>query len=390
MRIGIDLFSLVPGTGRGGGFHRYAVSLVEALHTLDDSHEYVLFVNRLNHALFPISDRMQHYVVPLFPRRELWPLRIVWQQGLLPALARRFRCDIVHFPMDTASLGLTCPFVVTIHDVISDVHYPARWPGNVSRLKASYLFHVKRASALRAHQVIVPSRATAQDVARHYAAAANVTVVPEAAHQAFAAGGEPAAPSDARPYVLAVVSLSPHKNVPTVIRAFAAARARWNLPHELRLVGMPGTGARAVQAALTIIPEDLPVRYLGFVSEAELAALYRGAALCIFIPFVEGFGLPALEALAAGVPLIASNVSSIPEVCGDAALLVSPSDTAAVANAIGQVLSDRTLSERLRRAGPPHAAQFSWMRVARETRAVYESVKPASDTQRLATKRGIA
>ena len=381
MRIGIDLFPLVPGTGRGGGFHRYTTSLVEALHELHDEHEYVLFVNRLNHSLFPESDRMRHHVVPLSPRREVWPLRVLWQQVGLPIAARRRGCDVVHFPMDTASLVLGRPSVVTIHDLISDVHYPARWPGKVSRLKPWYLFHLKRASARRAGCVITPSQATAHDIARHYEVPSEmVTVVPEAAHATFFASrstndrdtratGEP-------PYVLSVVSLSPHKNVTTLLDAFARACAKGRLPHELRLIGMPGTGARAVETQVRAVPPDLRVRYLGYVDDDTLIKQYRHASLFVFVPFVEGFGLPVLEALAAGVPVIASDASSLPEVCGDAALLVPPSEPTAVADAMVRVLTDENLRRRLRRAGPPRAKAFSWQRAAEETRAAYERVGP--------------
>ncbi len=136
---------------------------------------------------------------------------------------------MVHFPMDTASLVLGRPSVVTIHDLISDVHYPARWPGTVSRLKAWYLFRLKRASARRAGCVIAPSQATAHDIARHYEVSSpRVTVVPEAAHRMFSANGST---NDDRtratgepPYVLSVVSLSPHKNVITLLDAFARGR----------------------------------------------------------------------------------------------------------------------------------------------------------------------
>ena len=381
MRIGIDLFPLVPGTGRGTGFHRYSTSLVEALHELDDEHEYVLFVNRLNRSLFPESDRMRHHVVPLSPRRQVWPLRVLWQQVGLPIAARRRRCDIVHFPMDTASLALGRRSVVTIHDLISDVHYPARWPGKVSRLKAWYLFQLKRASARRAGCVITPSQATAQDIARHYEVSSEmVTVVPEAAHSMFftsrSTNNDGTKPAGEPPYVLSVVSLSPHKNVTTLLDAFERACAKGRLPHELRIIGGPGTGARTVEALLRAVPPDLRVRYLGYVDDDTLVKQYRHASLFVFVPFVEGFGLPAVEALAAGVPVIASDVSSLPEVCGDAALLVPPSEPDAVADAMVRVLTDENLRRRLRLAALPRAKAFSWRQAAEETRAVYERVGP--------------
>src|SRR5436309_1425097 len=143
LRIGIDLFPLVPGVGRGAGYHRYAVELVAALARLDDAHRYVLFVNRRNAQLFPSAGRFTQVMALLAPEREVWPLRLAWQHVLLPRRARRLGLDVLHSPFDTAPLRLPCPSVVTVHDLIADVFYPAHFPGQVSFVKARYLFYAK-------------------------------------------------------------------------------------------------------------------------------------------------------------------------------------------------------------------------------------------------------
>ncbi len=381
LRIGIDLFPLVPGVGRGGGFHRYAVELMRAMAGLDDAHRYVLFVSRRNAHLFPAGSRFTQVVAPLAPERELWPLRLAWQHLLLPRRARRLRLDVLHSPFDTAPLRLPCASVVTVMDVITDVFYPAHFPGDVTFFKARYLFHVKRRAARRASAVICASRATADDVVRHYGVpSSSIRVVPLGADHAARGGGAPSPPraAAARPYVVAVVSLSPHKNVDGLLEAFRLARERFGLPHELHLVGMPGTGAARVQRSLAqAAAAGLPVRALGYVDEEQLRAEYEGASLLAFIPLVEGFGLPALEAMAVGIPVVASSVSSLPEVCGDAALLVPPDDASAVADAIGTALTDERLAERLRYAGRARALQFTWEATARATRDVYEAAARA-------------
>jgi glycosyltransferase involved in cell wall biosynthesis len=171
-----------------------------------------------------------------------------------------------------------------------------------------------------------------------------------------------------------VLSLSPHKNVAGLLQAFRIARERFALPHELHLVGMPGTGARRVRAALDRAAADgLPVRALGYLDEAALWSEYAAAALFAFVPLVEGFGLPVLEAMAHGVPVVASRVSSLPETCGDAALLVEPDDAAGVAQAIGSVLADPRVAARLAQAGRARVRDFTWELTARATRAVYEA-----------------
>ncbi len=378
LRIGIDLFSLVPGVGRGGGFHRYAVELMLAMSRLDDAHRYVLFVNRRNANLFPSGGRFTQVMAPLAPEREVWPLRLAWQHLLLPRQAQRLRLDVLHSPFDTAPFRLPCPSVVTVMDLITDVFYPTHFPGDVSLIKARYFFHAKRHAARRANTVICPSQATANDVVRHYGVRNSaIRVVPLGVGDSVTGGVAPRqqrAPAPARPYVLSVVSLSPHKNVAGLLEAFRMAREQFDLPHELHLVGMPGTAARRVQHSITAAAlAGIPVRALGYLPEDRLRAEYEGASLLAFIPLVEGFGLPPLEAMALGIPVVASRVSSVAEVCGDAALLVDPEDARGVAGAIGQALTDQTLAERLRQAGRARALQFTWEAAARATRDVYEA-----------------
>jgi glycosyltransferase involved in cell wall biosynthesis len=185
-----------------------------------------------------------------------------------------------------------------------------------------------------------------------------------------------------------VISLSPHKNVETLIDAFARARERYGLPHELHLIGMAGADASPVSRAIDRAIEDgVPIRYLGFVAEDVLAAAYRGASLFVFLSRIEGFGLPPLEAMASGIPVVASNVSSMPEVCGDAAWLVAPDDVDGAAEAIAQTLTQPQVASRLAAAGYKRARQFTWAETARKTRDVYvralsedarESVRPGA------------
>ena len=168
MRIGLDLFSLVPGTGRGGRLRSLYDGPGEGAARVGSERSLLLFTNPLNSSMFPRDDRMAQIVVPLPPQRVLWPFRLAWQHGLLPILARRHKLDLMHFPMDTASFRLGIPYVVTTNDLIADVYYPKHYPGSVNPLKARYLFTAKRRSARRARRVICPSLATASEVRQHY------------------------------------------------------------------------------------------------------------------------------------------------------------------------------------------------------------------------------
>jgi glycosyltransferase involved in cell wall biosynthesis len=372
MRIGIDLFPLVPGTGRGGGFHRYVTGLVNGLADLGSGDEYVLFTNALNAAMFPRGGAFTQVVIPLPPRRALWPFRLAAQHAVLPLMVPRQRLDLVHFPMDTAAFRLGVPYVVTTNDLIADVYYPKYFPDSISRLKARYLFAAKGRSARRAARVICPSRATAAQVHTCYnVPPERIAVVPDAVDRHLFGCDEPATPVDP-PYVLSVISLSPHKNIEAMIEAFTRARVRSRLPHELHLIGMAGTDPSPVTAAIErAVGAGVPVRYLGVVTDDVLAAAYRGASLFVFLSKIEGFGLPPLEAMAGGIPVVASNTSSIPEVCGEAACLVSPDDVEGAAAAIAEILTSAETAGRLARAGRERAKLFSWTETARTTRAIY-------------------
>ncbi len=155
MRVGLDLFPLVPRTGRGGGFHTYARELVsELVHWGQDVVLHV-YANPLNADWVPSSKGVCRHIVPLPPQRELWPFRLFWQHVLFPVRAALDRLDLVHFLFDTSWIWGPVPSVVTIHDTISDVYYPTRFPGAVPDLKARYLFRAKRHAA-RTSRAVIP------------------------------------------------------------------------------------------------------------------------------------------------------------------------------------------------------------------------------------------
>ncbi len=374
MRIGIDLFALVPGAGRGPGFYRYTTALIPALGRLDDRHQYLLFVNRANAGLFPNSGKFRQIMVRLPADRRVWPFRLLWQHAALPLRARRERLELLHFPMDTASLAPGLPYVATVNDIITDVYYPRAHPGTVSPLRARYFFYARRQTVRGAARVLCPSWATAGQLVEHYGAdPARIAVTPYGVDtERFTPRPPDPAPSGP-PYVLCVASLSRHKNLSGAIAAYAAARERVNLPHELWVAGMPGTGAAEVLRGISGEAARLPIRYLGLVPEDRLPGLYAGASALLFLSFVEGFGLPPLEAMASGVPVVASNASSLPEVCGEAALLVPPNDTEAGAAALARAINDRDLRDRLVAAGLRRAKEFSWERTAKLTCEAYEA-----------------
>lgn len=262
--------------------------------------------------------------------------------------------------------------ILTVHD-LSTLDLPElHVAGNTALHDAKHRFLQTRADRL-----IAVSRATRDALLRHFAIPAErVSVVYEAADESF----RPLSPGQAGPtleryglrfgqYLLSLGTLEPRKNYLRLIEAHARLRAGDPATPPLVIAGGRGWLFDQIEAAAAAAAPH--VRLLGKVPDADLPALLSGARLFAYPSRYEGFGLPALEALACGVPVVVSSTTSLPEVVGEAGVYCAPDDVASIAAAIRQVLGDADLAARLRLAGPARAAQFSWRRMARETLEVY-------------------
>jgi len=222
----------------------------------------------------------------------------------------------------------------------------------------------------RAAGALVSSRATERDVQRLLAPAPPITVAPLGVDAAFAARDQSAcAPMLARlgirtPFVLCVSANRPHKNLPTLLRAWASLPSTDRNCWQLVLAGAVDARWEDPLDAARRVDVERSVRRLGAVDEADLHALYAAAEVCIVPSLYEGFGLPALEAMAAGTPVAASNASALPEVIGDAGLLFDPADRGAMAGALAALMHDADLRQRLAVAGRERAATYTWERTA--------------------------
>jgi len=286
--------------------------------------------------------------------------------------------DVYHSTQLSLPARRSFPAVVTIHDLA-----PLIWPEHYLRLPYSRVGHAwQYALARRADAVIAVSEATKKDVVeRLRVPEERVTVVAEAVDSDF----DPPPPDDGRTlararfgvpgrYVLYVGQFDPRKNVRGLLRAFAAAADR---DKDLRLVIVGDLGKLSSHLRDALETERVPrdrVIVTGFVDEGTLAALYAGAECLLHAAFLEGFGLTALEALAAGTPVVGYAGGAVGEVVGDAGLLVPSGDQDALANALGRFLDDDSLSAGLRSRARARAALFSWDRAADETLAVYRSI----------------
>lgn len=364
MRIGIDgryIQDHFPGIGR------YTYSLCEALAALPGDHTLALIHNsRLPNTRFDLAALL---ALPGVEAAETQapPFSLTEQQAL-PGLARRLELDVWHAPYYIAPYRLPCPLVVTIHDAISS-RYPQYLPSWKARLSYEAAM---RLALLAARRVIAVSQASRDDLLRFFGARADtVSVVYEAADRRYAPqAASVVAELKARlrlpeRYALYLGMNKPHKNLARLVQAWAQVAGRAEA--DLLLAGRED--ARYAQARRTAADLGLgdAVRFLGDVAEADLPALYAGALFFVFPSLYEGFGLPVLEAMACGAPVICSTAPSLLEIAGGAAVTVDALDTGALAAAMAALLSSPARRAELARLSLARAARFSWRRAAEQT-----------------------
>jgi glycosyltransferase involved in cell wall biosynthesis len=378
--IGIEALSIVPG--RTGGVETYTRGLLDGLLACDPALRLTLFVRRdAAGAGWPRDPRVQLATIDARPRMaELAPLLQTW----LPWRARRLGIDVVHHVAWYGALATRLPTVVTIHDLITTCFYGRDVDGRRalrSRLRDGFL----RLSARRASRVIVPSAAVRDELIAHFGvAAARVVVTHEAPKELGGAASADAAVLAghglrADDYVLAISRFLPHKNLERLI----SAHLRAAVPHPLVIAGVsdfPPHGRpvlERVRAEVAASPHRASIRFLGFVGDAELPALYRGARAFAWPSLAEGFGLPPLEAMRHHAPVLASDIAVHREVLGDGAGYFAATDTDALALALRRLCADDAERAHLRRRGAAQVARYSWTRTAAATLVAYTAAAHA-------------
>lgn len=308
--------------------------------------------------------------------RKLDTLRYhyVWQKWALNQALQRKRVDLYHETHQIAACRFRVPLIYTVNDLHTlkhPEHFPARWVAWVKRhlpatlRQARVIITISKwvAGELRELYPWLPHEKikTIYDaVGRHFLEEPRVRMVDVLARHQLA-----------QPYFLAVSTTAPNKNLERVLRAFHQVAAE--LPHQLVLAGAMGWGAQRWRELIAELQLSGRVRYLGFVPDAELPGLYRGADVFVYPSLYEGFGIPIVEAMTCGTPVLTGNVTSMPEVAGDAALLVDPYQVEAIAAGMQQLAVDPALRNVLREKGRVRASQFSWAQCARETYAIYKA-----------------
>jgi glycosyltransferase involved in cell wall biosynthesis len=350
------------------GVGNYTSQLLQELVVRDDGMRYALLASRPGKVMIP-----QGVAVPA---GQYFPNRFLWIQLLLPRILQRLRPKLCHFTNSIAPLSLRCPFAVTVHDM-SLFLFPRLQPKKSVLLVRSILPSVVRKAAA----VITISQSAKADIVRVLKiSAAKIHVV------YGAAGCEFQRISDARelervkrkyrldaPFVLAVGTLEPRKNLARLVRAFAGLR-RAGRGEQLVLAGQPGWNYGPLRQVIEGSDLRGAVRLPGYVPPEDLPALYHLARAVAFPSFYEGFGLPIVEAMACGTPVLTSNCSSMAEVGAGAALLVDPCSEEDIEHGLLRLVTENGLREELSEAGLARAAQFTWARAAAETAAVYRQI----------------
>lgn len=368
MRIAINALA---SRGTLSGAARYIRSLVTSLAKVDAKNEYVLYVSQDD---VPLFARLGPNFQPV-PTVAIRPLRLLWEQTELPWDLKRRRVNVFHGPTFIAPLVKTCRQVVTIHDMTFFL-----LPQCHLFTKRHYFQRLIPRCVGRANQVIAVSESTKRDIVRILGSQCSkkIKVIYHGKDERFRPDRAGAASCGLRTkygllgrVILFVGLIEPRKNLERLIRAYAKLKSL----HQdscLVLAGSQGWGYEAVLRAVSESGVKDRVFFPGFIPDRELPSLYNLADVFVYPSLYEGFGLPVLEAMSCGTPVVASRVSSMPEIAGDAALLVDPHDVDSIAQALERVLVDRTLRERMAEGGIRRSQPFTWERTARETLAAYE------------------
>ncbi|MCK6500593.1 MAG: glycosyltransferase family 4 protein, partial [Nitrospira sp.] len=348
------------------GIGRYARELIEALGRVDHKHHYEILLPQAEHPFQPRPNMRYRVVrIPLFRRR-------VWEQ-VAPLLLGPY--DLLHLPYDSCVAWKRGKLVTTIHDVKPVLFPQLRTRGNLNSAIEQWLVGDRWS---KIDHVLTISEHSRRDLLAHVPLRADqVTVTPLGLDgNRFRPAAQRAA---GKPYVFCVAGSDPTKNVGSLVEAYAKLPDFLRNRFDLLLAG-DVCRREDIRAAIERLGLGAQTRLVGVLSDEELVSTYQGATVFVFPSLYEGFGLPVLEAMGCGCPVICSNTSSLPDVAGDAALLVDPRNSGRLAVELTRVLESPSLQEELRGRGLMRAREFSWDRTAAETVAVYERVVAGAAT----------
>ncbi len=336
-------------------------------------HNYRFFIPSSCPASMPESPRFTTERVHI-PESRL--ARLLWEQLRLPRAAEKRTCDLIHAPAYLAPLSSRVPIVLTVYDLQALLHPDLCTPLN----RINYRMMLPR-SIRSAQGIITPSTSVARDIARLFPSSSErTTVIPLGINPAFRIiDSDKQAPvlkrhDIAEPFILFAGNMAPNKNLTALVRAFAIMKRSGALAHKLVLAGRNKYQHRRIQRCIRNEGLSEEVICTGYVPESDLVALYNAADVFLFPSLYEGFGLPPLEAMACGTPVVCSDINGLNDTAGSAAMSADPRDPAAIAQAIRTLLADRHLHSEMTKKGLTHAKSFTWENARLQTEAFYEKI----------------
>ena len=365
--IGINAHLLSPESGyRRAGIHQYIVQVLRHLPLLNDRSHYTVYTRDRQ----AIGERSGMVIVSSSWPTERRSMRILWEQSAWPIMAARERFDLLHSMAFVTPVVGKIPTIVTVYD-LSFIHFPEKFPA----LQRFYLHSQTARSVKQARRVITISEASRQDLQQHFAVPMDkVDVVlpgvepifqPISEEQIAAFREEKGLTGN---FILHVGTLQPRKNIPILLEAVARLEDQ---RIDLVLAGAKGWQYDEIFSQVKSLGLVNRVRFTGYVQDEELPFWYNAAKVLVFPSVYEGFGMPIVEAMACGTPVVAARSSSIPEAGGEAALYFDPQDVDTLAQHLTDILSDKYLADRMRISGIEQAQKFSWERAGLETSQVY-------------------
>jgi glycosyltransferase involved in cell wall biosynthesis len=373
MRIGINaLYSISSGVG---GMETYLRNIVTCILRNDTKNYYVIFANEKNYETFT-GEQKNCKKVLCSVKKGLGVKKTFWEQCVLPLQTAKNKIDVLFSPAYISPAFLSCKSVVTIH-CMKYAHHP----GDFDTLTLPYLKFFIPLSARRADRIITVSQHTKGElinslnvndkkvsviyygVAREFNLDVGCDVKSELSQYGIK-----------DKYILSVAALKPHKNVLSVIKAFSVLKSKYGLDHTLVLVGQEGKNPSSMNEVVRELSLENDVLFVGGVPNEKLAPLYCGADLFVFLSLYESFGMPLTEAMACGTPVISSNRAAMPEIVGDAGILVDPYDLEEIAFQMNRVLSDIKLRKDLIEKGLERAIIFSWDKASQKLLSVFDEM----------------
>ena len=379
MRILIDASGIVNETT---GVGQYSLQLLKALSGIDDKNEYFVVLQKMlkdTHLIYNLENKHNFSLIKgntsaVGPKKQFYYYKLLKRNC--------FNFDLLHSLNSELPLYGNIKTVVTIHD-LKYIKYPYFF-NKLSIIKSRYLKYTMKKGAEKANKIIAISRSTKKDIIRLLGIEKDkITVIYEASNLGmYSRTNDDILNSDIlkkysiqKPYFLYVGEKRSHKNLEGLIKAFAIFKEKYdNRNSSLVIVGKKYSGYKEYMTRAINLGVAKNIIFTGFIFDEHLKALYSEAEILLLVSFYEGFGIPILEAMECGIPVITSNISSMPEVAGEAALLVDPNNIQEIVEKMNNIVNSKTLRKQLIESGLKRVKRFSWITTARQTLKVYKEI----------------